>query len=293
MSVPTSLKKTAALSFGVLFASSLLMAAPIVPAFAQEVGPQPPQPKPQVESPVAKFLKKAISSKKAAKETTGKDATKDGSDADSGNTSDSAANQSPDSAADPNGQDKPIVTEPPSATKTGSMVQHAPLLNQPPLTNARIEPPQIDDQNPPVLGHPKLDDPNNPLGFADAENKLKHYSTLIDAKRYNEAKPGLLQLRQWLVDLTEAHIGLFKTLNQIPSANGQAELEKELALQFAQLRDQAMLQTAKVYISERDYPKAVKELTEVVKSQPRSRIGLRSYEMLQEIGFTEKLQLAQ
>ncbi|HEY9745451.1 MAG TPA: hypothetical protein V6C99_04470, partial [Oculatellaceae cyanobacterium] len=83
------------------------------------------------------------------------------------------------------------------------------------------------------------------------------------------------------------------TLNQLPSARAQAELEKTLALEFAQLRDRAMVELAKVYIAEKEYSKAVKELTEVVKSQPRSKVGLRSYEMLQEIGFTEKLQLAQ
>jgi len=282
MSVPTFLKKTAVLSLGVFFASSLVLTPALTSSVgAQEVGPQPPQPKQAQENPVSKAITKFIKSKKEGKNA---------STADDGKT--------PDTSTDKDASEPLKVVGPSSDTKTPAAVQpeatkHAPLLNQPPLTNARIEPAQIDDQNPPIMSHPKLDDPNNPLGFADAENKLKHYSTLIDAKRYNEAKPGLLQLRQWLVDLTEAHIGLFKTLNQIPSANGQAELEKELALQFAQLRDQTMVQTAKVYISERDYPKAVKELTEVVKSQPRSKIGLRSYELLQEIGFTEKLQLAQ
>jgi hypothetical protein len=279
MSVPTFLKKTAVLSLGVFFASSLVL-TPVITAVAgaQEVGPQPPQPKQQQDNPVAKAITKFVKSKKAAKD-------------DTGSSQDAQGSNAQDAGQDTTGT--PAITGPSAMPSQSEALKHAPLLNQPPLTNARIEPPQIDDQNPPVLSHPKLDDPTNPLGFADAENKLKHYSTLVDAKRYNEAKPGLLQLRQSLVDLTEAHIGLFKTLNQIPSASGQAELEKELALQFAQLRDQAMLQTAKIYISERDYPRAVKELTEVVKSQPRSRIGLRSYELLQEIGFTEKLQLAQ
>jgi tetratricopeptide (TPR) repeat protein len=167
------------------------------------------------------------------------------------------------------------------------------MLTQPPLENAKIEPPQVDEQNPPPIDHPKLDDPTNPLGLTDAANRLQKLSKLVDAKRYYEAKPGLAQLRQWLVDLTEAHIGLYKVLNQLPSARAQAELEKELALQFAQLRDRTMMEMARIYISEKEYPKAIKELTEVVKSQPRSKVGLQSYELLQEIGFTEKLQLTQ
>jgi lipopolysaccharide biosynthesis regulator YciM len=129
--------------------------------------------------------------------------------------------------------------------------------------------------------------------LVDAQNRLKKFVALTDAHRYVEAKPGLMQLRQWLVDMTEAHIGLYKTLNQIPSARAQAELEKTLALEFAQLRDRAMVEMAKIHIADKDYTKAVKELTDVVKSQPKSKVGLRSYEMLQEIGFTEKLQLAQ
>jgi hypothetical protein len=284
MSVPKFLSKTALHSFAAVLAASVTVSLTMSSiADAQMVGPQQPQPRPTQENAVTKAISKFMKSKKTSKEGVEE-------------TQDAAGNQSDEDTSE-NGSEKLKVTEPlqkPRANQPSTeSMKHPPLLNQPPLTNARIEAPQIDEQNPPVLSHPRLDDPTNPLGFADAETKLRKFITLVDAKRYNEAKPGLLQLRQWLVDLTEAHIGLFKTLNQVPSARGQAELEKELALQFAQLRDRAMLETAKIYISERDYPKAVKELTEVVKSQPRSKMGLRSYELLQEIGFTEKLQLTQ
>jgi hypothetical protein len=243
----------------------------VVSASAQ-VGPQLPPPKPVQENGVTKMLTKLMKNKQTTSEDEEEEV------------------QGP----QPKGQ-KPVTSAPklsgPSMVQTGPM--HEPLLTQPPLTNAKIETPQVDSENPPVLSHPKLDDPTNPLGFADAENKLKRLIQLNDAKRFAEAKVGLAPLRQWLIDLTEAHIGLYKTLNQIPSAKGQAELEKELALQFAQLRDRTMMEMARVYIADKDYGKAVKELAEVVKSQPKSRVGLRSYEMLQEIGFTEKLQLAQ
>lgn len=245
----------------------------LISAASAQVGPEPPQPKPSAESGVTKAISKFLKNKKededAEEETQG---------------------PQPGTPKKPGAATGPNMSMPPSL-QSGPM--HEPLLTQPPLTNARIETPQMDAENPPVLSHPRLDDPTNPLGFADAEIKLKRYITLIDGHRFLEARPGLLVLRQSLIDLTEAHIGLYKTLNQIPSAKGQAELEKELALQFAQLRDRAMMEIARIYIAEKDYGKAVKELTEVVKSQPKSRVGLRSYEMLQEIGFTEKLQLAQ
>jgi hypothetical protein len=268
MFMPNSMRQCALSCSAMALAGTILLLS----AAQAQVGPQPPQPKPVVENGVSKAITKFLKGKK-----TDEDADEE--------------EQGPQPAA----QKKPGVSAPnmsmPPSLQSGPM--HEPLLTQPPLTNAKIETPEVDADNPPVLSHPKLDDPTNPLGFADAEIKLKRFITLIDAKRYPEARPGLLQLRQSLIDLTEAHIGLYKTLNQIPSAKGQAELEKELALQFAQLRDRAMMEMGRIYISEKDYGKAVKELAEVVKSQPKSRVGLRSYEMLQEIGFTEKLQLAQ
>jgi len=262
-----------------LSAVTVSMMAISLPIAQAQIGPQAPPPKPPMENHVGKALSKWLKGTKNQETQANKpnrSLTKD----------DNLIMNSDQQQAAPM---KP--EQAPAAPMTS--IQHPPLLVQPPLSNAKIDQTVVDSENPPALNHPKLDDPNNPLGFADAEVKLKRLSLLVEAKRFNEAKPGLMQLRQSLVDLTEAHIGLYKTLNQVPSAKGQAELEKELALEFAQLRDRAMLETAKVYISEREYTKAVKELSDVVKSQPRSKLGLRSYEILQEIGFTEKLQITQ
>ena len=179
------------------------------------------------------------------------------------------------------------------ATEGQPTLERPPLITPPPFGEAHIETPEIDTKNPPVLNHPRLDDPHNPLGFRDSEQKLKRYIDLISAHRYSEARSGVMNLKQFLTDVTEAHISLYKTLSQVSSARGQAELEKELALQFAQLRDRAVVEAARVHIAEKDYDHAIKELTDVVKSQPRSRLGLHAYELLQEIGFTEKLQIRQ
>ena len=194
---------------------------------------------------------------------------------------------------------KPVVVSPAEAARMtpkadpASVYKRPPMLTQPELTTVKIDPPQVDPENPPVMTHPMLDDPNNPLGFTDAENRLKAVSDKLDANMIVDARSHLVPLRQWLIDSTEAHINLYKVLQTVPSAKAQAELEKQLALEFAQLRDQSMLEMGKVYIAEKDYGKAVKELIEVIKSQPRSKMGIRSYELLQEIGFTQKLQLAQ
>lgn len=271
MTFPNRLSKTATQGLSVLLATTLCISTGLSCGAMAQIGPQPPQKRPAPPNPITKAITKFVKSNNKSVE--------EGEEVEA-------------EATEASGPKRPTAASPMEIPKEGPMA-HPPLLNQPPLTNAKIEEPQVDTSNPPVLTHPKLDDPTNPLGLMDAQLRLKKFAGMVDAKRFEEAKPGLLQLRQFLVDLTEAHIGLYKTLNQLPSARGQAELEKELALQFAQLRDRAMMETAKVYIAEKEYSRAVKELTEVVKSQPRSKMGLRSYEMLQEIGFTEKLQLTQ
>lgn len=265
---------------GVLLASSVM----ILPAKAQYIGPHQPQKPPMQETKVTKAIEKLLGKKK-------KDDAAEGTATENAEGTPAAHNHTHDNVDE--ADEKPAPPRELPVPGVVAIPKREPILSQPPLTSVKIEEPQIDAENPPPMNHPKLDDPANPLGLVDALNRLKKYTALNDAHRYAEAKPGLIQLRQWLMEVTEAHISLYKTLNQLPSARAQAELEKTLALEFAQLRDRAMVELAKVYIAEKEYSKAVKELTEVVKSQPRSKVGLRSYEMLQEIGFTEKLQLAQ
>ncbi len=167
-----------------------------------------------------------------------------------------------------------------------------PLLSQPPLRNPEVNHPEISVENPPQE-LPALDNPENPFGFADAQKKLNATAALIEKKDYAMAKSLLLPLKDWLVESTESHISLYKALNNVPSAKVQAELEKQVALEFALLRDKAFFQLGKIYLAENDSRTGIKMLIEVVKSQPRSETGLKAYELLQEIGFTQKLQLVE
>jgi len=136
-----------------------------------------------------------------------------------------------------------------------------------------------------------IDDPKNPLGITVSAQKLNDSAQLIGQKKYKEAEKILTPLKDWLVDATESHINLHKTLKSIPSAQVQGELEKQLALQFALLRDKAFFQLGMLYIGESDYPNAIKNLSRVIESQPRSPMGAEAYEVLEKIGFTEKIQL--
>lgn len=171
--------------------------------------------------------------------------------------------------------------------------KHQPLLNQAPLGNVDIADPKEDAVNPPAIKTAKLDDPNNKLGLTHSRNRLDYVDKLLDENQLTSARTALEPLKQWLVDCTEAHINLYKSLNKIPSAMAQAELEKQLALEFALLRDRSMFEMGKLYAKENQHQKAVKELVEVIKSQPKSKLGLQAYELLQQIGFTEQIRLTE
>lgn len=187
-----------------------------------------------------------------------------------------------------------VITEPvesapqPEATIPKVQVQ-SPLSDE--VNGLKVEDP-IDSPNlPPDKTFVAVDDPKNPLGITVSAQKLNECAHLISQRKYNEAKVVLGPLKDWLVDATEAHINLHKTLKTIPSAQVQAELEKQLALQFALLRDKAFFQLGMLGIGQENYSEAVKNLSRVIQSQPRSPMGAQAYEMLQKIGFTEKMQL--
>lgn len=186
----------------------------------------------------------------------------------------------------------PASSTPPPAAKQESEkpATRETMLAQPSLDNPKVEEPSASTDNPPPK-MPTLDNPKNPLGLTDAQNRINTVAAMIDKKQYSSAKIQLDPLKNWLVECTEAHISLYKTLNNIPSARAQAELEKQLALEFAVLRDKAFYQMGRIYAAQAEYQKAIRDLVEVVKSEPKSDIGIHAYQLLQQIGFTQKLQI--
>jgi len=285
--------------FSLALAFSLLLGALPLCAMAQ-VGPMPPEAPPsdrppgeegplnQVKNSLMKLFKKDedINAQQGEKPKSGPRANPYGTTVP--DISDPASSRTPQRyrqnaqrEKEKEAQQAPQVTAP----------ARPPMISAPPLTNAKIEKPTISEDNPPIK-LVTLDDPTNPLGFTDALNRLNNISTLIENEDFHQAKILLTPLRQWLVDSTEAHIGLYKALSNVSSAKAQAELEKQLALQFALLRDKAMFQMGVLQVQQKNYKAAIKDLTEVIKSQPRSEMGLKAYSLLQEIGFTEKLQIA-
>jgi hypothetical protein len=160
-----------------------------------------------------------------------------------------------------------------------------------PTAEMTVEDPVNSADAPPQKIYVTVDDPKNPLGITTSAETLQRVTTMIEQKKYAQARVELEPLLNWLVDSTEAHITLNKTLAKVPSARVQAELEKQLALQFALLRDKAFFNRALIAMGEKKNGEAVKSLSKVIASQPRSPMGLKAYELLQSMGFTEKIQV--
>lgn len=134
-------------------------------------------------------------------------------------------------------------------------------------------------------------DPKNKLGLAYPFVQLEKSKELLKVKNFAGAKVIVQPLSEWLTTLTESHIQLFKKLNGIDTAKNQAQVEKRLALDSALLRDKAYYQLALIYLGENNEKEAIKYFIEVIKSQPKTELGMKSYEILQQIGFTEKVRL--
>jgi hypothetical protein len=134
---------------------------------------------------------------------------------------------------------------------------------------------------------------SNTVGLVYIEDSIAKTSSLIKNKRLIEAKAVIEPMVSWLEDVTEYHTNLYKVLKEIDTAKNQADLERELALKSAILRDKAIYQLALLYIEENKPKKAVPGLVDVVRSQPKTQLGFDAYQALQKIGFTYKVQLTE
>ena len=129
-------------------------------------------------------------------------------------------------------------------------------------------------------------DAKNQLGTTYAENLIKKAESFIKSNNFSAAKQTIDSVNQWASDATEYHTDLFKTLKKIENADSQANIERELAIKFATMRDKILFLQAQIFIHDGLKRNAVENLVEVVKSQPNSELGFQAYKILQDIGFT-------
>jgi hypothetical protein len=134
-------------------------------------------------------------------------------------------------------------------------------------------------------------DIQNPISLAKSESIVYNTALLIKAKRYEEAKAVLMPVIIWLEDSTEYHASLYNVLKELEDAKTQADIEKGLALKSAVIRDKAIYQWALLNLAKNNIKGGVEQLVKIVKSQPRTELGFKAYEKLQELGFTYKAQV--
>jgi hypothetical protein len=190
---------------------------------------------------------------------------------------------------------KPVTTELKTEPSPPEKIQ----ISRPPAIAVPVAPANLGDiqeltvasENAPLPVLKKVDDPKNPLGLMAAKNQLNHVELLMGDKRWLEADKELSTLKPWLIEATERHIELYKILTRVPSGRVQGEFEKRLALEFAKMRDKALFNSGRIAMQIGNPKRAVRDLIEVIQSQSRTEMGVQAYKLLQEVGFTEELQL--
>ena len=163
-------------------------------------------------------------------------------------------------------------------------------------TTAKVVPAKVEPAKKAEQPKPKflaIMDPRNPLGLAAGDNAITKAYDLIQKNKLVEAKAVIEPTYTWLNDATEYHTGLYKVLKDLDTAQTQADLERDLALKFAILRDKAAYQLALLYMEDGRPKDAVKKLVDVVRSQPTTKLGFESYQILQQLGFTYKAQMVE
>jgi len=129
-----------------------------------------------------------------------------------------------------------------------------------------------------------LEQATSPIGIAAGQSLMGEAEVAISAQNYALATTKLLEARQALNDVSAHYQSLSSVFVGLDSRVNQ-DL-RSLALESAQVRDQASYQLAVVYRAQNRPDLAVPLLVEVVKSQQPTRgLGQQAYQQLYELGF--------
>lgn len=125
---------------------------------------------------------------------------------------------------------------------------------------------------------------NSPIGIAAGQSLMSEAEVAIGAQDYELAATKLIEARQALNDVSAHYQSLSSVFVGLDSRVNQ-DL-RTLALESAQVRDQASYQLAVVYRAQDRPDLAIPLLVEVVKSQQPTRdLGQQAYQQLYELGF--------
>ncbi|NJM96372.1 MAG: hypothetical protein HC800_03420 [Phormidesmis sp. RL_2_1] len=129
-----------------------------------------------------------------------------------------------------------------------------------------------------------IEQANSPIGIASGQALMSEAENAISAQNYTLATEKLVAARKALNDVSTYYQNLSGVFVGVDSRVNSGL--RELALESAQVRDQASLQLAILYRAQSRPELAVPLLVEVVQSQQPTRpLGQQAYQQLYELGF--------
>lgn len=129
-----------------------------------------------------------------------------------------------------------------------------------------------------------IEQPTSPIGIAAGQSLMSEAESAIAQQNYTLAAEKLVAARTALNDVSTYYQNLSGVFVGVDSRVNSGL--RDLALQSAEVRDQASYQLAVVYRAQSRPDLAVPLLVEVVNSQQPTRpLGQQAYQQLYELGF--------
>lgn len=127
---------------------------------------------------------------------------------------------------------------------------------------------------------------NSPIGIAAGEALMRKAESAISDQNYSQAATDLVAARKALNDVSTYYKNIAGVFVGVDSRVNKGL--RDLAVQAAEVRDQASYQLAVVYRAQGSPDLAVPLLVEVLQSQqPTRSLGQQAYQQLYELGFVE------
>lgn len=132
-----------------------------------------------------------------------------------------------------------------------------------------------------------------PISTNDAQMRLQELSSQITysnlpVNALKDLQENVLELGDWLNDLTDAHYRMYMSFAKFVSTKRAAEAEKITFQNFRLLKHQAQLLKAQILIKQNRIPEALGPLVDVVTAEPQTTTGQAAYKLLKDIGFSQE-----
>ncbi|WP_026732214.1 hypothetical protein [Fischerella sp. PCC 9605] len=153
---------------------------------------------------------------------------------------------------------------------------------QPPIFNSPNQAQPIDPNNPNNL-RPTAQS-GNLLSIDGGKRLMAEAGQAVNSQNYEVAAKKLQEARQVFNQLSNFYQELNSSFSGID--NRVADSQRKMALETAQMRDEATYQLALVHRAQNKPELAVPLLVQIIKSQnPTRPLGQKAYQQLQELGF--------